>query len=1150
MDDQNQVSVEVQAKFDSYNQALAAGIVSMDQFVSKLTDSLTQLTVAFQTSQDSFASIQQNTSSQVSSSALSVSNQIEAANQRMAGAYAVVNNAVRDSADVIVNASEAGIAAQKRADNALASRVVTEAQVANAIVRNASAEQLSADAANRSAIMYQNAANAKSRSYLLIETARNRSDAAEISSAVRLQAIADAKARRVQRDIDQAAELAYRTALSDAKVADSARTSAATVEAIKAKSAANIEAIQASSSAKLLAQSAMYEQRLQQQMAETSSATHSLGGHFSLNGGVIREFGVLLGEIVRGDVHRLESSMIVLSNRMNITGDIVNALKNPFTALTTVVQMTGNAILATTAYLMSNPFLAAAIALAALAVEAYHASNETIKFKNTMDLTGNAAGYSASKFEEAGRTISTSMRVAEGTARDTMLSIARQGGLSANSIEKLTEVTILYGRKTGESTDEAVKHFDKLSRNALESAKQIINEGLIPLTAEELRHIEILDAQGHKAEATAYLIDILDKHLKGMADTTTEAGRAWGGFVSGITEATNAVGRFLTGSATVEDRIKALQIAMRFKSAMGLGTDEEARKAAQKELNDLMEEGHKDEIKAQKEKAANEERLLELQDVGTRKQRKSDRELYDAAIKGEIELEAREAARGRAYDDREKENARRRIARQYLPEQKAPSTKGQSTLMQEETLALENYLIKLESVAHAHKKIFSTEDADLASEKFWASQLKNVAKNQAEQNAIERKFAEARRRVQQDEDRLTVTDISGKAQVAAREKDYQSQIFWLTQLQDKYTKNSVEWKQLTAQIADANIMQTKAVETSALKQVQSDTANAMEKQSAVEARLNQQRGEGVISEKQYYQAMRQSELARRALTEEEIKAEIAIATTAKDTDKIKDIQKLRETELGASYKRMGKLDQEYANQAKKPMVGLFNELEKISQNHFERLLKHQEKFGQAVRFSIGDLLMYGINQEQKALFHSIQIWALKLTAKQTTVAAETAAHAAGNEAMTLSDELAASDSLIIRAGMAIKSILMDAKKAAAGAYSATVEIPYVGPFIAPGAAATALAATAAFAGGIVSAEGGYRVPSNVSEMGAILHPNEKVLPANEAHMNDEMYRMLKGGRQSQGNTYNTNVHVHGVQNMDQFRASKTQIQRAMKPRFS
>jgi hypothetical protein len=75
----------------------------------------------------------------------------------------------------------------------------------------------------------------------------------------------------------------------------------------------------------------------------------------------------------------------------------------------------------------------------------------------------------------------------------------------------------------------------------------------------------------------------------------------------------------------------------------------------------------------------------------------------------------------------------------------------------------------------------------------------------------------------------------------------------------------------------------------------------------------------------------------------------------------------------------------------------------------------------------------------------------------------------------------------------IGSILNDAARAAAAAFASIAAIPIVGPFLAPGAAATAYGATAAFAGAVVPfAERGFDVPADTF---AYLHKDEMVLPA-------------------------------------------------------
>lgn len=92
--------------------------------------------------------------------------------------------------------------------------------------------------------------------------------------------------------------------------------------------------------------------------------------------------------------------------------------------------------------------------------------------------------------------------------------------------------------------------------------------------------------------------------------------------------------------------------------------------------------------------------------------------------------------------------------------------------------------------------------------------------------------------------------------------------------------------------------------------------------------------------------------------------------------------------------------------------------------------------------------------------------------------------------------------------MTLASIHQDAMAAAAGAYKAIVGIPYVGPVLAPAAAAAAYAGAMVFA----SAEGGYDIPAGVNPM-VQAHQKEMILPAKYA---DVIRGMAEGAGQGGG----------------------------------
>ncbi len=80
---------------------------------------------------------------------------------------------------------------------------------------------------------------------------------------------------------------------------------------------------------------------------------------------------------------------------------------------------------------------------------------------------------------------------------------------------------------------------------------------------------------------------------------------------------------------------------------------------------------------------------------------------------------------------------------------------------------------------------------------------------------------------------------------------------------------------------------------------------------------------------------------------------------------------------------------------------------------------------------------------------------------------------------------------------ALKELQANAVAAAGAAYKAVVGIPYVGPFLAPAAAAVAYGGVMAFGSNLPSAAAGYDIPAGVNPV-TQLHAREMVLPARHA----------------------------------------------------
>lgn len=151
------------------------------------------------------------------------------------------------------------------------------------------------------------------------------------------------------------------------------------------------------------------------------------------------------------------------------------------------------------------------------------------------------------------------------------------------------------------------------------------------------------------------------------------------------------------------------------------------------------------------------------------------------------------------------------------------------------------------------------------------------------------------------------------------------------------------------------------------------------------------------------------------------------------------------------------------------------------ENALQGMISGTESFAQAMR-SLGNSLA---NDFIRNILHMTEKWIIGELTK-------TAATDAGNAARLASDEAAQVAGSSAHAAMSLKQIINDAAKAAAGAYSAVVEIPIIGPILAPPAAAVAFAAVSAFEGLVGSFEiGAWNVPY---AMPAIVHQGETILP--------------------------------------------------------
>jgi hypothetical protein len=207
---------------------------------------------------------------------------------------------------------------------------------------------------------------------------------------------------------------------------------------------------------------------------------------------------------------------------------------------------------------------------------------------------------------------------------------------------------------------------------------------------------------------------------------------------------------------------------------------------------------------------------------------------------------------------------------------------------------------------------------------------------------------------------------------------------------------------------------------------------------------------------------------------------------AGDPKKMEEIY-LQEAQAQMAYlDKMGKANNTYISQQSAQWQAFGNKLSSTMSTQLDKVLAGSESFGRAMRNTFATMV--------EAIISSLIKVGVQLLI---------------NEAISKATGASAAKS----------NVMANAAQAASGAYAAISAIPYVGPFLAPAAAAAVYAGALAFP--IPSAAGGWEVPYDTL---ANVHKDEKILPAATSAGLD---RLIQGGSGG-GETHN----YHGAMNFN------------------
>jgi hypothetical protein len=395
--------------------------------------------------------------------------------------------------------------------------------------------------------------------------------------------------------------------------------------------------------------------------------------------------------------------------------------------------------------------------------------------------------------------------------------------------------------------------------------------------------------------------------------------------------------------------------------------------------------------------------------------------------------------------------------------------------------------------------------------KYWNDLKNQQGLSDAERIALSRKAAELEMAGVKNNFDVKVATL--QAEAAAFRNNTEERMRIELEIQSKYQAGTTQYaesaKRLVAiqrQAADQENT-IKASRVQATRDAQLQTIDIEEQAVQTAAQL------GLVTNAQVLEQQAAFEVRRNAIAAAAIQERLQIALLDKDKNPV-EIEKIN-TELEALERahqlRLGQIRGAQAVEQSKYQTQFFGDMQQGMQTSIKNVLTGTQTLSAGFKSlfaSMGQSLA-SIAAQMVATWAMAQM-KMRLSSKQTALA----------------------------------ELNNDAVAAGGAAYKAVVGTPFIGPFLAPAAAAVAYAGVMAF-GASASAAGGYDIPGNINPI-VQAHAREMILPAKHA----DVIRNLADQAGGQGGGANTVVMNITTPDADSFRRSQRQIERAQALAFS
>ena len=390
--------------------------------------------------------------------------------------------------------------------------------------------------------------------------------------------------------------------------------------------------------------------------------------------------------------------------------------------------------------------------------------------------------------------------------------------------------------------------------------------------------------------------------------------------------------------------------------------------------------------------------------------------------------------------------------------------------------------------------------------KYWTDIKSRQGLSSTERTALSRKTAELEMAGIKQGFEVKVASL--QAEAAAYKNNTTERLRIELEIQAKYQQGTKQYEESAKRIVEIQRQAAEQERAIRSSRVQAERDARLQTVALEEQTIQSAAQLGLITQEQVLASQAQFEQRRNAIAREAIQERLQIALLDKDKNPV-EIEKIN-TELEAlehaHQLRLGQIRSAQAVDSAKYQTQFFQGMQSSMQGSIQNILNGTQTIGQGFRS-----LFAGIGQSLAQTVSKMATDWIMGQIKMRLASKETSMVQLNNNAMA----------------------------AAGAAYNSVVGIPYIGPFLAPAAAAVAYAGVMAF-GSLASAEGGFDIPGNVNPI-VQTHAREMILPAKHADVIRSLADQGQGVAAASGGDVHMHVHTQSTQDFQNFLSQNSHV---------